>query len=128
MKLKAGEVNGLVESISGMKDIYLPVKTAYYLARVSAKLDGERKAFEASRIGLLKRYGKKDENGELITSKEGQVEFDDFNAFVPEFEELVSQEIDVDIEKIKIDQLEDKDGRTLISSSIIAGLLPILDD
>ena len=42
MKLKAGEVNGLVESIAGLKDIYLPVKTAYYLARVSAKLDGER--------------------------------------------------------------------------------------
>ena len=128
MKLKAGEIKGILESIAGMKDINLPVKTAYYLARASSKLEGEGKAFESSRLRLLNRYGKKNEAGELITSKEGQVEFDDFNAFVPEFEELVSQEIDVDIEKIKIDQLEDKDGRTLISSSIIAGLLPILDD
>jgi hypothetical protein len=100
MEFKAGE---LKDKVIGLKEILekeLPVKVAYWLARVADKIDSEMKAFEKARINLATKLAKKDEAGKpiLISTYEKIVRMlkeqfkDDEVSFQRELKKLDEQE------------------------------------
>jgi hypothetical protein len=128
MKLKAGEIKIINE---GLKEILLkelPVKPAYWLARIAMKLETEIKTFEQARMGLINKYSNKDEKGNpaIKKTKDGQSQFDitDVEGFEKEFNELNSQEIEIDIKPIKLADL----GELNIKPVTLARLEKIIEE
>jgi len=62
-------------------------------------------------MNLIKKYGEKNENGELITDEKDNCKInpDGINDFTNELNELIDSEIEINANKISIDSLEDKE-------------------
>lgn len=66
MKIKAGELNKIKSGLDEILNKELPVKTAYWLARISNKVESEIGSYEKARINLATKLAKKDESGNPI--------------------------------------------------------------
>lgn len=92
MKLK---ISDLINSQSALADIVsLALKPNYSLrvARFIKLIQTELTNFEEERKKLIDKYGKKDEQGELI-KKGDNVELNDPDAFNKEYFELLNEEV-----------------------------------
>jgi hypothetical protein len=105
----------------------LSPRLAYKAKMINDYLADQNKKFSALRMAIIKKYGKKDENGELLV-KEGQIEFEteSLNDINKEFAELML----VDLEpappgRLKAEDLE-KDGIKL-SGPDVSILAEVLD-
>lgn len=113
MKIKAGDLRnkgiGLIEILK----IELPVKPSYWLARIANKIDPEIIAFEKARMGLVRKYAKKDLKGNPIFLKDengkpvNEYNIPNLEEFQKEYDELSAQEIDINIDPIKLGALGD---------------------
>jgi hypothetical protein len=96
----------LFSKLTGMK---WPVRTAYALAKMASKLNDQFKVIEDVRLGLIKRYGEVNEKGNTeikqTVLKDG-IETPNplWAAFVGEFNELMGQEVEIVVEKVKLPQ------------------------
>ena len=77
----------------------LPVKTAYWLAKLARKVSEQIRDIDAVRIKLIKDYGSTDEAGTVSVSRtserwpEFEAEFNELMAEVVEFEGLPMEKI-----------------------------------
>jgi hypothetical protein len=64
-------------------------------------------SFNETRMELIKKYGEKDENGELKTDENGNVHIPDeaLREFSNELQELLSTEVEINANKVKLDDL-----------------------
>ncbi len=62
------------------------------------KLDEQFKVIEEVRNGLVKKYGETDDKKQISVKPEGE----NFPKFVEEFSELMSQETEIVIDKVKL--------------------------
>ena len=122
MKIKTGELKIIAEGLSEILKIDLPVKPSYWLARIANKVESEMMAFETIRMNLIKKYAKKDKKGGFIfiqdKDKKQQYDISDIDAFNKEFNELFSQEIEIDVNPIKLDSLGDIKIKPLILAKL----------
>jgi len=81
----------------------LPVKVSYRLAKLDIKLQAEMAVYESQRVSLVKKFG------EQIDSKTDswQVPADRIQDYKIEFDKLQGEEIEIDFEKIKLEDLGD---------------------
>jgi len=128
MKLKAGQAQGILTALIAMKGVKLPVNTVYWLARTATQLGPEVEAFESTRNELLDRYGKKDDDGKLVTNKDNHVDFEDLDGFKTAFAELSEKEFEIKMDSLTLDAFKDPDGKTLMSTEVMAGLLPLIEE
>ena len=77
----------------------LPVLASYKLAKLANKLNDQLKVIEEVRQGLIRKYGTPDEKGRGISVKQDSEGFEQFAA---EFNELMEQEVEVIIEKVRL--------------------------
>lgn len=98
VKLQNGEIFNSAEPLKKLLDQKFPVKTSYGLAKLANKLNTQLTIIEDVRMGLIKKYGETDEKGRLSVNREGK----NWSAFVAEFNELMEQEVELVIEKVKI--------------------------
>jgi hypothetical protein len=128
MIIKAGEIKHINEGLKEILNKELPVKPAYWLARIATKLEGELQTFEKARMGLINKHSKKDKDGNpaIKKNKDGKPQFDitDVEAFEKEFNELLNQEIELDIKPIKFADL----GEVSIKPLILAKLEKIIEE
>jgi len=100
MKLNNGEIFTASEPLKKLLEVKLPVKSSLALARLANKLQEQLKIIEDVRNGLIRTYGK--ENLE----QKGQLRIDpgdeNFPKFVEQFNELMEQEVEVVLEKVKL--------------------------
>ena len=105
----------LIESKDSLKKLNtaegLPFKTALSIAKDIKEIDEVLQVYENKRRELINKYGKKDENGELII-KNDNVELTDRIAFVSEFNALTMEDVDIEVKKIAIDDLENVKNMT----------------
>jgi len=68
-------------------------------------------SFNDTRMELVRKYGIKDENNELILDENGnaQIDLEHRNAFNEEFNELLQSSIEINANKIRLDDLGDID-------------------
>ena len=86
----------------------MPLRIAFKLKGISAKVAEELRKFEELRTSALERLGKKDAEGKVMTKPDGAVEFEpeQLKAFAAELNDLGS--MDVDMPSVKVEELGDK--------------------
>lgn len=105
----------LIESKDSLKKLNtaegLPFKTALSIAKDIKEIDEVLQVYENKRRELINKYGKKDKDGELII-KDDNIELTDRTAFVSEFNALTMEDVDIEVKKIAIDDLENVKNMT----------------
>lgn len=116
----------LIESKDSLKKLNtaegLPFKTALSIAKDIKEIDEVLQVYENKRRELINKYGKKDENGELII-KNDNIELTDRAAFTNEFNTLAMEDVDIEIKKISVDDLENVTSLTPSDINNISFLL-----
>lgn len=116
----------LVESNDSLKKLStaegLPFKTALSIARDIKEIDEVLQVYENKRKELVNKYGEKDENGELVI-KDDNVKLTDRTAFVNEFNALAMEDVDIEIKKISVNDLENVTSLTPSDINNISFLL-----
>ena len=85
----------------------LPIKVSYALAKNIAKIEKELEIYNSERQKLLDKYCIKDENGENKIDKNNQLKIQEeyLKDWKKDIEELQNIELEIDIHKFKIDEL-----------------------
>lgn len=101
----------------------LPLRVAFKLKGIAAKVDVELKKFEECRQTALEKYGKRDADNKIVVREDGSVEFeqDKLQAFAAELNDLGQE--DVDLGSVKMDELGDKVELTVDELSLLDGVI-----
>ena len=100
------EVNLLVTAVGVLKTLdttKMKLNTAYKLKQILNSCQDAINDFEGRRIGLAQKYGKLPEGEQFYQFPDDTAR----ESFQSELTELLSQEIDVNIKKIHIDEISD---------------------
>lgn len=97
------------DSLKNLSQKPLKARCAYSIGKILKQVDNEMSGFNDTRLELIKKYGEKDENGELITDEKNNVHIipahlEDFNA---ELRELMDTTVELPVNKISIADIGD---------------------
>lgn len=100
----------LINSTDALKTLSqkpLKARCAYSVGKILKAADAEMVTFNETRMELIKKYGEKDESGELKTDENGNVHviLDKLNEFNNELQELLATTIEINANKISIDDI-----------------------
>ncbi len=98
MKLKNVDIWRVQEPLKKLIEQKFPVMVSYKIAKLVSILNEQFKVIEEVRTGLIKKYGAQDERGQTLVKQEGE----NWTKFVGEFNELMSQEVEVKFDKVKL--------------------------
>lgn len=100
MKLSNGEIFMAREPLAKLMEQKFPVKVSYNLAKMANKLNEQLKVIDEVRNGLIKTYGKPDEDNpqQLTVAQDSE----NFPKFMEEFAELMNQEVELVFDKVKL--------------------------
>ena len=100
MKLNNGDIFMAREPLQKLMEQKFPVKVSYNLAKMVSKLNEQLKVIDDVRNGLIRTYGEPEkDNPQQVGIKP---ESKNFTKFVEELNELLSQEIEVVFDKVKL--------------------------
>lgn len=102
MKIKLKQIVDSEESLAVLLETKIPVKTAYWLNRFVQKIQPELKNFSERRMELFKEFGEEDKENNKWSIKPENSE-----KFVEEITKVLDIEVDVEIDKFKIEDLGD---------------------
>lgn len=111
IKLKIGDLVNSTEALQKLSQKEMKAKLSWQVTRLLKAADKELQEFNETRMNLIKKYGEKDENGELITDDKGNCHILEASTidFSNELNELVDTEVEISANKIRIDDLENID-------------------
>ena len=100
----------LINSTDALKTLSqkpLKARCAYLVGKILRAADAEMTAFNEARMDLIKKYGEKDESGELKTDENGNVHIimEELNNFNSELQELLKTTVEISSDRIKIDDI-----------------------
>lgn len=124
--VKISDIINSTEILQKLAQQNFKAKLALSIARLLKQAEVEMQTFNTTRIDLVKKYGIKNENGELITDDNGNCTIEDgsLEVFNKELNELLNTEIEINANKIDINLLEECD----FTPSEIAALEPFLEE
>ncbi len=107
-KLTFSEVKRKYEILGSFVDKVLPRKVTTAIARTVAKFEKELEFYDKQRADVVKRYALKNEDGTYIIENNAYTfeSKDDEKAFIEEIEQLNSTEVDVEIMRFDVSELE----------------------
>lgn len=97
-----------------------PAKFGYAVAINARRLAHVAEAFESSRRALIEQFGKRGDDGQLVTDNE-TVQLSDPGAFNAAMSDLVAVDVNVDLHTVPIDEFPDE-----LPPALISDLLPIV--
>ena len=111
INVKISELLNSTETLQKLSQKDFKAKLAWSIARLLKAAETEIQSFNDTRMNLIKKYGEKDESGELITDEKGncKIEPNAIESFSNELNELLNTEVEINVNKIKVDQLEEVD-------------------
>ena len=120
MKVKCGIILNAVQVINELAEKPMKISLAAKLLRLSDDLQKESEFIDKQRRTIIERYGKKDENGELIID-EGNITFEGENAnkVQEELKDLGELEFEITDRNITQKDLEDNDIELTLSQLAI---------
>ena len=107
MKIKAGVISNGLQTILNISEKPMPIKLTAKLLRLADELTKENTFIEKQRMDIIKKYGDKDEQGEL-NIKNGNVTFknrDNAEQVQKELNELSDLEIEITDREITEEEL-----------------------
>ena len=102
MKIQNGDIWMSNEPLTKLLKQKFPVKTSYALVQLAHKLTEQLEIINQVRLGLVEKYGEKGEGGQTIVKEDGP----NWQKFTEEFDELMSQEVEIEFEKVKLPDFE----------------------
>ena len=119
IKIKISDLLEGAEALKKLAGTELKAKLAWQVGRILKSADVEIQSFNDTRMNLIKKYGEKDENGELITDDKGNCKIlNGLDEFSNELNELIAAEVEINANKISIDNLADKEFTPLEMSQL----------
>ena len=107
IKVRLEDLVNATDGLKGLSQKQLKARCAYAVGKILKSADAEIQSFNETRMELIKKYGEKDENGELKTEENGNVRIppEGLNDFSKELRELLDTEIEISANKIKMDDI-----------------------
>lgn len=101
-------------------------KVAFQISKILKRLEDELTLFNNTRVDIIKKYSQTNENGELISDENGNVKLkeetiEDFNK---EITELLNMEIEIDANKIALEDIENVD----FTPAEMTLLMPLIEE
>ena len=111
IKLTISELLNSTEVLQRLSKTDLKARLSWQVARLLKAADEEIQSFNETRMNLVKKYGEKDENGELITDDQGNCKIPNESTleFSNQLNELINTEVEINANKIKIADIENLD-------------------
>ena len=111
IKVKISDLLNSTETLQKLAQKDFKAKLAWSIARLLKSAEAEIQGFNDTRMNLIKKYGEKDENGELITDEKGNCKIGNevLTEFTTELNDLINEEVEINANKIKIELLEEID-------------------
>lgn len=121
MKVKAGIIYNAIQVIDELSEKPMKVALVAKLLRLSDELQKENQLVEKQRIEILEKYGKKDENGQLIIDENNNVNFENDNVekVQKELYDLSELEIEITDREITEEELENNNLELTMNQFII---------
>ena len=110
MKVKLVEIYNCVQVMNKILDAELPASVAFKLTKLLKSINDEIKTVEDQRVKMVSKYGDKDENGSVSVSETNK------EAFMKEFGELLSTEIEIQWEPVSVEKF---DGLNLSANDLL---------
>ena len=109
IKVKISDLLNSTETLQKLSQKDFKAKLAWSVARLLKAAEAEIQSFNETRMNVIKKYGNKDENGELITDDKGNCKIEDAHLadFTSELNDLIGQEVEINANKININDLDD---------------------
>lgn len=121
MKMQNKEIVDFLNTCVSMKKKSLPVRLAYAIKKNVAAVQEAASAYTAEREELIRRYAKKDENGEIMTEDDCYI-MEDKERFGKDMSELLNIETEVEIHAVSISVVEKCDEDPKYDSLTMAEL------
>ena len=111
INVKIADLLNSTETLQKLSQKDFKAKLAWQIARLLKAAEAEIANFNETRMNLIKKYGEKDEQGELITDDKGncKIEPQFLNEFTTELNDLISEKVEINANKIKMELLGDID-------------------
>ena len=110
-----------IQVIDEIKKYKLPISVMWQITKNLHTFSDLVKLYNEERVNIIKRYAKKDENGEVI-EENGETVFPDENTrikCISEINELMAQDNkEIQVAKVKLDDLKACDSEQFTSLSI----------
>lgn len=121
-------INDLLNSVETLQKIAqkdFKAKLAWSIARILKSAEVEIQSFNDTRMNLIKKYGEKDEKGELITDEKNNCKImpENTETFTEELNELINTEVEINANKINFNLFENID----FTPSDMAALEPFIE-
>ena len=105
-------LENLMNSVDALKSLsqkQLKARSAYQISKILKAADEEISNFNETRMQLIKKYGEKDETGELKTDENGNVHIvtEKLQSFNDELQELLKTFAELNVNQIPVDELGD---------------------
>lgn len=115
-----------VDTLQKLSQAEFKAKLAWQIARLLKAAQTEIQSYNETRMNLIRKYGTKNENGELITDERGncQIVPESANDFSNELNELLRTKVEINASPINIKLLEDLD----FTPSEMALLEPFIEE
>lgn len=109
IKIVLGDIVNSTEIFNKIMQQSFKGSLAFKIARLARELEKEMQTFNDERMKIIRKYGKKDENGELIINNDGNIEFenDKINEINSEFNSLLETELEINADKLPIDSIDE---------------------
>ena len=109
--VKISDLLNSTETLQKLSQKDFKAKLAWSIARLLKAAEAEIQSFNDTRMNLIKKYGEKDENNELVTDENGNCKInpEDIDIFSKELNELIDSEVEINANKIKMELLENLD-------------------
>ena len=109
MKLKMQQIIEFQKFYNNVKNIKLPLKTAYKLNKLFIQANEELSFYQQKFSEIINEFGKRDENGELVySSDKTSIEIEDArrDECLQKIEELQNLEVNIEGIEFTTDELE----------------------
>ena len=104
--MKIEEIYELNEGLKAIADKELPIKVTFLIQKNMSAVEDEIKNAEVIRQKIIKKYTDEEATKNLKEQGVVQLQKDKLEDFNKEINELMGQEIDVELKKISIDDLD----------------------
>jgi len=103
MKLTNRQLLNAVPAFNHINGLKMPVKASFTVARTARTIDENLKDYNKTLEVLQKKHAEKDEDGECKVVDDKYV-FEDADAFVAEYNELLDCKVDMSVKKISLNE------------------------
>ena len=109
--IKMSELLDSTEVLQKLAKTSLKAKLAFQIARVLKEAEKEVQGFNDTRMNLIKKYGEKDEGGELVKDENDNCKIpnESIKEFQDELNEVMNTEIEINANKLRMEDLESLD-------------------